>query len=141
MAIDCVTAGMLLSRVRYHGEFSSIHEVFDELLAYDFDTFVGGHLTSTGTRQDVEITKESHWMSTTRLGAFINKLNQAAVVSEAAKTIGTDNEFLLFRVILDKVTSDSVKELQPRWIIAWPVWMFGLESHVGLPLIYVRWDD
>ena len=33
------------------------------------------------------------------------------------KTIGTDdNEFLLFKVLLDKVTSDAVKELQPRWI-------------------------
>jgi len=54
-----------------------------------------------------------------------NKLNQAAVVSEAAKTIGTDNEFLLFRVILDKVTSDSVKDFNRAGLIAWPVWMFG----------------
>jgi hypothetical protein len=30
-------------------------KVFDELLAYKFDTFVGGHLTSIGTRQDVEM--------------------------------------------------------------------------------------
>ena len=70
-----------------------------------------------------------------------NNLDQATVVSEAAKTIGTDNEFLLFRVILDKATNDSVKELQPRWInrlAGVDVW---LESHVRTVLIYVRWDD
>jgi hypothetical protein len=33
-------------------------KVFDELLAYDFDTFVGGHLTSIGTKRDVVITRE-----------------------------------------------------------------------------------
>ena len=68
-------------------------------------------------------------------------MNQAAVTSEAAKTIGTDNEFLLFKVFLDKVTRESVKELQPRWInrlAGVDVW---LESQVRTALIYVRWDD
>lgn len=68
-------------------------------------------------------------------------MDQQAVVAEAAKTIGTDNEFLLFKVILDKVTDQSVKELKPRWInrlAGVDVW---LESQVRCALIYVRWDD
>ena len=70
-----------------------------------------------------------------------NNLDQATVVSEAAKTIGTDNEFLLFKVILDKATNDSVKELQPRWINRLAGVHVWLESHVRTVLIYVRWDD
>ncbi len=142
MAIDCVTAGYApFQGFDITANFHQYMKVFDELLAYDFDTFVGGHLTSTGTRQDVEITKEFTLDVYNTVRRVHNKLNQAAVVSEAAKTIGTDNEFLLFRVILDKVTSDSVKELQPRWInrlAGVDVW---LESHVRTALIYVRWDD
>jgi hypothetical protein len=68
-------------------------------------------------------------------------MDQAAVTTDAAKTIGMDNEFLLFKVLLDKVTNDSVKELQPRWInrlAGVDVW---LPSHVHTALIYVRWDD
>ena len=64
-----------------------------------------------------------------------------AFTSDAAKTIGTDNEFLLFKVFLDEVTRESVKELQPRWInrlAGVDVW---LPSHVRTALIYVRWDD
>jgi hypothetical protein len=72
---------------------------------------------------------------------FHNNLDQAAVVAGAAKTAGTDNEFALFKAVLDKVTNDSVHELQPRWIdrlAGVDVW---LPSHVRTALVYVRWDD
>ena len=52
-------------------------------------------------------------------------MDPAAATAEAVNAIGTDNEFLLFKVLLDKVTNDSVKELQPRWIDRLEVWMFG----------------
>jgi hypothetical protein len=47
----------------------------------------------------------------------------------------------LFKVFLDKVADESVKELEPRWInrlAGVDVW---LESHVRTAIIYVRWDD
>jgi hypothetical protein len=68
-------------------------------------------------------------------------MDQTAVWSGTAKVVGPDNEFLIFKVLLDKVVDDSVKELQPRWInrlAGVDVW---LPSHVRTALIYVRWDD
>ena len=68
-------------------------------------------------------------------------MDAAAVTSEAVKTVGPDNEFLWLKVFSDKVTNDSIKELQPRWINrlagvdVWP------ESHVRTALIHLRWDD
>ena len=70
-----------------------------------------------------------------------NNMDFVAATSEAVKAIGPDNEFLVFKVFLDKVSDESVKELQPRWInrlAGVDVW---LESHVRTALIYVRWDD
>ena len=70
-----------------------------------------------------------------------NNLDQGAVVAEAAKTIGTDNKFLLFKVILDTVANQADKELQPRWInrlAGVDVWM---DSQVRTAILYVRWDD
>ena len=142
MAIDSVTAGYApFQGFDITTNFHEYLKVFDELLAYDFDTFVGGHLTNTGTRRDVEITKEFTLYVYNTVKRVHNNLDQATVVSEAAKTISTDNEFLLFKVILDKATNDSVKELQPRWInrlAGVDVW---LESHVRTALVYVGWDD
>jgi glyoxylase-like metal-dependent hydrolase (beta-lactamase superfamily II) len=142
MAIDCVTPGYApFQGFDITSNFHEYMKVFDELLAYNFDTFVGGHLTSIGTKQDVEITKEFTMDVYNTVKRVHNNMDQAAVTGEAAKTIGADNEFLLFKVLLDKATNDSVKELQPRWINrlagvdVWP------PSHVRTALIYVRWDD
>ena len=68
-------------------------------------------------------------------------MDQAAVVADAAKTVGRDNEFALFKAVLDKVTNDSVRELEPHWIdrlAGVDVW---LPSHVRTALVYVRLDD
>ena len=142
MAVDCVTPGYApFQGFDITSNFHEYMKVFDELLAYNFDTFVGGHLTSIGTKQDVEITKEFTMDVYSTVKRVHNNMDQAAVTGEAAKTIGMDNEFLLFKVLLDKATNDSVKELQPRWInrlAGVDVW---LPSHVRTALIYVRWDD
>ena len=144
MAIDCVTDGYApFQGFDITTNFHEYMKVFDELLAYKFDIFVGGHLTSTGNRQDVEITKEftmDVYNTVKRIHNGMN-LNYVAETSDAVKVVGPDNEFLLFKVFLDKVTYESVKELQPRWInrlAGVDVW---LESHVRTALIYVRWDD
>jgi glyoxylase-like metal-dependent hydrolase (beta-lactamase superfamily II) len=142
MAIDSVTAGYApFQGFDLSANFHEYLKVFDELLAYDFDNFCGGHLTDTGSKKDVEITKEFTYDVYRTVKRIHNNLDQGAVVAEAAKTVGPDNEFLLFKVVLDKVTRDAVAELQPRWInrlAGVDVW---LESHVRTALIYVRWDD
>jgi glyoxylase-like metal-dependent hydrolase (beta-lactamase superfamily II) len=143
MAVDSVTPGYApFEGFDLTTNFRQYLMVFDQLLAYDFDTFVGGHLTSIGTRRDVEIAKEYTLDVYHTVKRIHNTMDQAAVIANAVKTIGTDdNEFLLFKVLLDKVTSDAVKELHPRWIdrlAGVDVW---LPSHVRSALIYVRWDD
>lgn len=142
MAVDSVTSGY----APFQGfdltmNFHEYRKMFDEILAYKFDTFVGGHLTDIGTRKDVEITKEYTNDVYQTVKRIHNGLDQGTVVAEAAKIVGPDNEFLLFKQILDTVANESVKELQPRWInrlAGVDVW---LPSHVRTALIYVRWDD
>jgi hypothetical protein len=142
MAIDCVTSGYIpFSGFDITTNFDQYLKVFDQLLAYDFNTFVGGHLTDVGTRKDVEETKEFTLDVYQTVKRIHNNLDQQAVVAEAAKTIGADNKFLLFKVILDRVTDQAIAELRPRWIdrlAGVDVW---LDTQVRTALIYVRWDD
>jgi glyoxylase-like metal-dependent hydrolase (beta-lactamase superfamily II) len=142
MAVDSVTSGYApFQGFDLTTDFHEYLRMFDEILAYQFDTFVGGHLTDIGTKEDVEITKEYTNDVYHTVKRIHNGLDQGAVVAEAAKTVGPDNEFLLFKQVLDRVASDSVKEIQPRWInrlAGVDVW---LPSHVRTALIYVRWDD
>jgi glyoxylase-like metal-dependent hydrolase (beta-lactamase superfamily II) len=142
MVVDSVTSGYApFQGFDLSTNFHEYLKVFDEILAYKFDTFVGGHLTDIGTRQDVEITKEFTMDVYSTVKRIHNNMDATGATSEAVKTVGPDNEFLLFKVFLDRVTNDSVKELKPRWInrlAGLDVW---LESHVRTALIYVRWDD
>jgi glyoxylase-like metal-dependent hydrolase (beta-lactamase superfamily II) len=142
MAVDSVTSGYApFQGFDLTTDFHEYLKMFDEILAYQFDTFVGGHLTDIGTREDVEITKEYTNDIYNTVKRIHNGLDQGAVVAQAAKTVGPDNEFLLFKQVLDRVANDSVKEIEPRWInrlVGIDVW---LPSHVRTALIYVRWDD
>lgn len=142
MAIDCVTGGYApFQGFDISTNFHEYLKVFDQLEKYDFTTFVGGHLTQTGTKEDVRITKEFTTDVYQTVKRIHNGMDQNAVVVEAAKTIGFDNKFLLFKVVLDKVTYEAMRELRPRWInrlAGVDVW---LESQVRSALIYVRWDD
>jgi glyoxylase-like metal-dependent hydrolase (beta-lactamase superfamily II) len=142
MAIDCVTSGYApFQGFDITENFGEYLKVFDQLLAYDFDTFVGGHLTDIGTKKDIEITKEFTYDVYTTVKRIHNGLDQHAVEVEAAKYIGWDNEFLLFKVVLDKVAYDSIAELEPRWITRLAGVDVWLESHVRTAILYVRWDD
>ncbi len=142
MAIDSVTSGYIpFQDFDLTNNFQAYLKMFDEVLAYKFDNFVGGHLTDIGTRKDVEITKEYTNDVYQTVKRIHNGMNERAVDAEIAKTIGPDNEFLIFKAFLDKVTRDSVADLEPRWInrlAGVDVW---LESHVRTAIIYVRWDD
>ena len=123
---------------------SNIHQylkVFDLILAYDFDVFVGGHLTSIGDRNDVLESKayvRDVYETVKRVHAGTNLME---VMSGAASTVGWDNKFLLFKVFLDKVIDDSAAEIEARWIhrlAGVDVWA---KSHAATMLLYVRWDD
>jgi len=142
MAVDSVTSGYVpFQDFDLTTNFHEYMKMFDEILAYKFDNFIGGHLTDTGTRKDVEITKEYTNDVYQTVKRIHNGINERAFDAEIAKTIGPDNEFLTFKAFLDKVTRDSVAELEPRWInrlAGVDVW---LPSHVRTALIYVRWDD
>jgi chorismate mutase len=142
MAVDSATSGYVpFQDFDLSTNFHEYLKMFDEILAYKFDNFIGGHLTDTGTRTDVEITKEYTNDVYQTVKRIHNGMNERAFDAEIAKTIGPDNEFLIFKAFLDKVTRDSVAELEPRWInrlAGVDVW---LPSHTRAALIYVRWDD
>lgn len=116
-------------------------KIFDEILEYDFDTFIGGHITHPGTRKDV-VTTQNYVMDVYKTVKRIhNQADQMKIMSAAAKRIGWDNKYLLFKTFLENVISQCASEIESRWLdklAGVDVWS---ESHCRSLLIYVRWDD
>jgi glyoxylase-like metal-dependent hydrolase (beta-lactamase superfamily II) len=80
---------------------------------YDFDTFVGGHLTRLGTREDVEVQRE-----------FIRDLINASIKANSNVTFGevlqkvggpTDNVWAIFKTYLDTAAERCTNEMLPKW--------------------------
>ncbi len=124
---------------------SNFHEylkVFDDILAYDFDVFVGGHLTQLGDRSHVEETKAyatDVYQTVKRVHAGTDLMTVMVQTAEVAGSF--DNKYLLFKAFLETVTAKSAEEIKSRWRHKLAGVDVFVESHVSTALVYVRWDD
>ena len=58
MAVDTLAPGYVpFMNLDLTSNFHEYLKVFDDILPYDFDVFIGGHLTQLGDRADVELTQ------------------------------------------------------------------------------------
>jgi glyoxylase-like metal-dependent hydrolase (beta-lactamase superfamily II) len=83
-----------------------------QALGYPFQTFVGGHLTRLGTRDDVTIQQE-----------YVADLKAAAADAIDTFNVGTvyaavddTNPWAIFRGYLDGVATQAAAAVVPRWI-------------------------
>jgi len=83
-----------------------------EVLTYDFDTFVGGHWTRLGTREDVEIQQEY----VRDLQANSAQAFQTVDFFAVAEEVGFENPYLLFDVYLDRVAEECNDLTLSKWI-------------------------
>jgi glyoxylase-like metal-dependent hydrolase (beta-lactamase superfamily II) len=79
---------------------------------YDFDTFIGGHLTKLGTRNDVIVQKE--FISDLEKAAA--KANQEITFGSIAKQVGHyENPWFLFNKYNEAVDGQCSKYMLPKW--------------------------
>ncbi len=79
---------------------------------YDFDTFVGGHLTRLGTINDVIVQKEF----ISELEKAAGKSNNEILFSDIAKQVESfDNPWLIFSRYIDTVNEKCVQYMLPKW--------------------------
>jgi glyoxylase-like metal-dependent hydrolase (beta-lactamase superfamily II) len=84
----------------------------DIALNYDFDTFVGGHLTRLGTREDVQTQRE---FITDLINASI-EANSNVTFGEVIQKVGqTNNVWAIFKTYLDTVAEQCANEMLPKW--------------------------
>ena len=83
----------------------------DTILTYDFETFVGGHLTRLGTRADVE-TARAYVADVRRNAAEANATVDFAAI---AQKVGADNLWALFDAYLDTVAQACADATIPVW--------------------------
>lgn len=87
-------------------------QAHDIVLNYDFDTFVGGHVTRLGTRDDVQIQKEF----ITDLIIASNRANQNVTFGEILQEVGpTNNVWALVNTYQNTIIEQCANEMLPKW--------------------------
>lgn len=113
MLVDVVFPGWTpfkdLAMAQDTSEFLASH---DKILEYDFDTFIGGHITRLGTVEDVEIQKE-YFQDIQDSAA---KANQQVSFMAIGQEVGFSNPWLVFQIYADQITQQCTDEVVPKWI-------------------------
>lgn len=92
-------------------EIPGYYEAYDQALSYDFDTFIGGHLTRLGTRGDVETARDYVFDVRDNAAAALQEVDFFAIAQET----GFVNQWLLFDTYLDAVAQNCAEKTVPEW--------------------------
>jgi glyoxylase-like metal-dependent hydrolase (beta-lactamase superfamily II) len=84
---------------------------YDQTLAYPFDTFVGGHLTRLGTRQDVLMGREYMQDLKANTAAAL----QAVPFTAVAAKVGYGNIYALAKTYYDSVVDMAATAMLAKW--------------------------
>ena len=114
MLVDIVFPGWVpFLQLAIAKDVAGFVEAHDVALGYDFDTFVGGHLTRLGTRQDVETQKTF----VQDLMAAAGRANGAVSFADVAKKVGPTNDIWAFYgAYVEAVNEECTKEILTKWI-------------------------
>jgi hypothetical protein len=96
------------------------HEV---VLSYDFDTFVPGHLSRLGTKEDVEVQKEYFDDLVNAAMSHLDDVSPARPAMDAEINFmgvadqvgGFENAWLVFDTYINGVADAVVEEVLPKW--------------------------
>lgn len=142
MAIDTMPPGYAqFQDFDLTADFHDYLAMFDQVLSYDFDVLVGGHLGFPGTRHDVQVAKDYTVDVYRTVKRIHDSTDQMKLISHAAAKYGWENKMALFRSVLDPMVAQCATEIESRWSDKLASVDVYATSHCHTALIYARWDD
>ena len=114
MLVDVIFPGWVpFSNLALSANVPGYIKAHEQALDYDFDTLVGGHVTRTGTPEDVRVQIE--YMTDLRTTAEAALSVRGPRVHACAPVDG-GNVWAVFRAYLDAVAAQTADEVVPRWM-------------------------
>lgn len=90
--------------------------LFDDMLLYDFDTFIGGHLNIVGNRQDIFITRDYVRDVAVTSEHIIDTVEPGPLFAEVFSALQrNDNLFLAYSHYLQTLAEKCAEQLIARW--------------------------
>jgi glyoxylase-like metal-dependent hydrolase (beta-lactamase superfamily II) len=140
MAVDTMSSGS----VPFMGfdltmNMDAYLKVFDELLAYNFDTLVPGHHSNPSTRDDVKLVKD-YLFDVYDTIKRIHESDHKALMAQATQKYGKNNTYPTARVLIDNEVDQCAREIKDRWATKLDNVDVWAGSQCRAALVYFEWD-
>ena len=113
MLVDVIFAGWTpFKNLAIAEDAPAYIQAHDQVLAYEFDTFIGGHVGRLGTREDVKIQREYMHDIKANAATALQTVDFYAVAGE----VGFDNPWLLFDEYMDRVAQACADSTTAKWL-------------------------
>ncbi len=124
MLVDVIFPGWVpFADLALAEDIPGYYEAHEQVLAYDFDVFIGGHLNRLGSRADVELASEYILDIQANAAAALQQVDFFAI----AQQTGFENQWLLFSSYLDAVAAKCADLTVPAWtgrLAAVDIWTY-----------------
>jgi len=112
MLVDVIYPGWIpYNRLGNANDVQGFIDAHDYSLAYDFDTFVGGHVNRPGSRQDVETARSYVLELRETARAAMGRIDIGTVIART----GTSNKWLLSNGYFDAIVEAIAEDMRPKW--------------------------
>jgi glyoxylase-like metal-dependent hydrolase (beta-lactamase superfamily II) len=114
VAVDTITPGEVpYSNFGSTAKFDGYFAFFDEILQYDFDTILSGHVSILGNRKDVIVARD--YVRDVRDTAMKGMASMLPTFEKAFAAIGHKNGNLAYRVAIETLRRDCATQIIDRW--------------------------
>ena len=90
-------------------------EAHDDVLSFDFETFIGGHLTRRGTRADVEAARDYIVDVRENARQALQTVNLQEVIGQVGQEVGFEHIWHLFGGYQDAINAACTRTTLEKW--------------------------
>jgi glyoxylase-like metal-dependent hydrolase (beta-lactamase superfamily II) len=135
VAVDTITPGEApFMNFGATAKFAGYVDFFDELLGYDFDTILSGHVSILGTRADVIIARD--YVRDVRDTALKGMASMLPSFEKTYAAFHHENGNLAYRVAMETVRRDCATQIIDRWKSKLSVVDVWADSHCETVILY-----
>jgi glyoxylase-like metal-dependent hydrolase (beta-lactamase superfamily II) len=124
MLVDVVFPGWIpFADLALAEDIPAYYQAHEDVLGFDFDVFIGGHLNRLGSRADVELASDYILDIQANAAAALQQVDFFAI----AEQTGFENQWLLFSTYLDAVAAKCADLTVPAWtgrLAAVDIWTY-----------------
>jgi glyoxylase-like metal-dependent hydrolase (beta-lactamase superfamily II) len=135
VAVDTITPGEApFMNFGATAKFAGYVEFFDEILRYDFDTIVSGHVSVLGNREDVILARD--YVHDVRDTALKGMASMLPMFEKTFAAFDHKNGNLAYRIAMEKVRKDCSTQIIDRWKAKLSVVDVWADSHCETVILH-----